>query len=39
MSAITETLRQPGRLSSTVSDWWVLTWRNLLKCRQWSMQC
>ena len=29
MSAITETLRQPGRLSATVSDWWVLTWRNL----------
>ena len=30
MSAITETLRQPGRLSATVSDWWVLTRRNLL---------
>ena len=30
MSAITETLRQPGRLSNTVSDWWVLTKRNLV---------
>jgi ABC-2 type transport system permease protein/oleandomycin transport system permease protein len=30
MSAITETLRQPGRLADTVSDWWVLTKRNLV---------
>ena len=30
MSAITETLRQPGRLSATVSDWWVITKRNLI---------
>ena len=30
MSAITETLRQPGRLGATVSDWWVLTKRNLV---------
>jgi ABC-2 type transport system permease protein/oleandomycin transport system permease protein len=30
MSAITETLRQPGRLANTVSDWWVLTKRNLV---------
>ena len=30
MSTVTQTLRQPGRLASTVSDWWVLTWRNLL---------
>jgi ABC-2 type transport system permease protein len=30
MSAITETLREPGRLAATVSDWWVLTKRNLV---------
>jgi ABC-2 type transport system permease protein len=30
MSAITETLREPGRLSATVSDWWVMTRRNLM---------
>jgi ABC transporter DrrB family efflux protein len=30
MSAITETLREPGRLGATVSDWWVLTKRNLV---------
>jgi ABC-2 type transport system permease protein/oleandomycin transport system permease protein len=30
MSAITETFRQPGRLAATVSDWWVLTKRNLV---------
>ena len=30
MSAITETLREPGRLAATVSDWWVLTKRNLM---------
>jgi len=30
MSAITETLREPGRLANTVSDWWVLTKRNLV---------
>jgi ABC-2 type transport system permease protein len=30
MSAITDTLRQPGRLGDTVSDWWVLTKRNLV---------
>ena len=30
MSAITETLREPGRLSNTVSDWWVMTRRNLM---------
>jgi ABC-2 type transport system permease protein/oleandomycin transport system permease protein len=30
MSAITETLREPGRLSATVSDWWVVTKRNLM---------
>lgn len=30
MSAITETLREPGRLGNTVSDWWVLTKRNLV---------
>jgi ABC-2 type transport system permease protein/oleandomycin transport system permease protein len=30
MSAITETLRQPGRLGATVSDWWVITQRNLM---------
>jgi ABC-2 type transport system permease protein len=30
MSAITETFRQPGRLSATVSDWWVITKRNLI---------
>ena len=30
MSAITETLRQPGRLTNTVSDWWVMTRRNLM---------
>jgi ABC-2 type transport system permease protein/oleandomycin transport system permease protein len=30
MSAITETLREPGRLANTVSDWWVLTRRNLV---------
>ena len=30
MSAITETFREPGRLSATVSDWWVLTKRNLV---------
>jgi len=30
MSAITETLREPGRLGATVSDWWVLTKRNLM---------
>ena len=30
MSAITETFREPGRLGATVSDWWVLTKRNLV---------
>ena len=30
MSAVTETFRQPGKLGATVSDWWVITWRNLL---------
>jgi ABC-2 type transport system permease protein/oleandomycin transport system permease protein len=30
MSAITETLRTPGRLANTVSDWWVITRRNLI---------
>jgi len=30
MSAITETLRESGRLSATVSDWWVMTKRNLM---------
>jgi ABC-2 type transport system permease protein len=30
MSAITEAFRQPGRLAATVSDWWVLTKRNLV---------
>ena len=30
MSAITETIRTPGRLASTVSDWWVITRRNLI---------
>ena len=30
MSAITETLRTPGRLANTVSDWWVMTRRNLI---------
>ena len=30
MSAITETFREPGRLGATVSDWWVLTKRNLM---------
>jgi ABC-2 type transport system permease protein/oleandomycin transport system permease protein len=30
MSAITETLRESGRLSATVSDWWVMTRRNLM---------
>ena len=30
MSAITETIRTPGRLANTVSDWWVITRRNLI---------
>jgi ABC transporter DrrB family efflux protein len=30
MSAITETFHEPGRLGATVSDWWVLTKRNLV---------
>jgi len=30
MSAITDTLRTPGRLGDTVSDWWVITKRNLI---------
>jgi ABC-2 type transport system permease protein/oleandomycin transport system permease protein len=30
MSAVTQTLREPGRLGATVSDWWVLTKRNLV---------
>ncbi len=30
MSAVTEVLRQPGRLGATVSDWWVITKRNLI---------
>jgi ABC-2 type transport system permease protein len=30
MSTITETLRTPGRLGDTVSDWWVITKRNLI---------
>jgi ABC-2 type transport system permease protein len=30
MSAITETLRTPGRLANTVSDWWIITRRNLI---------
>ena len=30
MSAITETLHTPGRLANTVSDWWVITRRNLI---------
>jgi ABC transporter DrrB family efflux protein len=30
MSAVTETLRQPGKLGATVSDWWVITKRNLV---------
>ena len=30
MSAVKQTLREPGRLGATVSDWWVLTKRNLV---------
>jgi ABC-2 type transport system permease protein len=30
MSAITETLHTPGRLANTVSDWWVITRRNII---------
>lgn len=30
MSAVTEVLRQPGRVGATVSDWWVITKRNLI---------
>ena len=30
MSAVTETFRTPGRLAATVSDWWVITRRNLI---------
>jgi ABC-2 type transport system permease protein len=30
MSAATETVRAPGRLGATVSDWWVITKRNLV---------
>src|SRR5262245_61889158 len=30
MSVVAETFRTPGRLAATVSDWWVITWRNLL---------
>jgi ABC-2 type transport system permease protein len=30
MSAVTETLRQPGKVGATVSDWWVITKRNLV---------
>ena len=30
MSAVTETLRTPGKLGATVSDWWVITKRNLV---------
>jgi ABC-2 type transport system permease protein len=30
MSVATETVRAPSRLAATVSDWWVITWRNLI---------
>ncbi|HZN42344.1 MAG TPA: ABC transporter permease [Actinomycetota bacterium] len=30
MSAVTETFSQPGKLGATVSDWWVITKRNLV---------
>jgi ABC-2 type transport system permease protein len=30
MSAVTQTLRTPGKLGATVSDWWVITKRNLV---------
>src|ERR687897_1091731 len=30
MSAVTETRQTPGRLANTVSDWWVITRRNLI---------
>jgi ABC-2 type transport system permease protein len=30
VSAVTQTLRTPGRLTATVSDWWVITRRNLI---------
>jgi ABC-2 type transport system permease protein len=30
VSAVTETFRAPGRLTATVSDWWVITKRNLI---------
>jgi ABC-2 type transport system permease protein/oleandomycin transport system permease protein len=30
MSAATETVRAPSRLGATVSDWWVITKRNLV---------
>jgi ABC-2 type transport system permease protein len=30
MSVATETVRAPSKLGATVSDWWVITWRNLI---------
>src|SRR4249919_2965297 len=30
MSAVAETFRTPGRLAATVSDWWVITKRNII---------
>ena len=30
MSAVAQTFRTPGRLAATVSDWWVITRRNLI---------
>jgi ABC-2 type transport system permease protein len=30
VSAVTQTFRAPGRLTATVSDWWVITKRNLI---------
>jgi ABC-2 type transport system permease protein len=30
MSVATETVRGPSKLGATVSDWWVITWRNLI---------
>jgi ABC transporter DrrB family efflux protein len=30
MSAVADTFRTPGRLAATVSDWWVITRRNLI---------
>src|SRR5262245_5794684 len=30
MSVVAETFRTPGRLAATISDWWVITWRNLI---------